>query len=181
MKLSNDSFALFLLCSHLGLPTSPSQNRSALENGTRLNKSSRPTHSTWRSCRVQARRRSSRLFRLRTTKPRGLPGCWTRSGVIEQELERLSELGIWVITRFDEDYPPRFNRAVERLRPRSSSTAQGAPRLLNRRGLAVVGSRNIDQRGVALTEFIATHAPRRSSRFIQAAREAWIKRRWVRR
>jgi len=31
-----------------------------------------------------------------------------RSGVIEQELERLSELGIWVITRFDEDYPPRF-------------------------------------------------------------------------
>jgi predicted Rossmann fold nucleotide-binding protein DprA/Smf involved in DNA uptake len=72
---------------------------------------------------------------------------------MEQELERLDDLGIWVLTRFDEDYPPRFS---ERLKGAAPVLLYGAgdARLLNRRGLAVVGSRNIDERGFALTEFI---------------------------
>jgi predicted Rossmann fold nucleotide-binding protein DprA/Smf involved in DNA uptake len=74
-----------------------------------------------------------------------------------QELERLEELGIWVITRFDEAYPPRF---TERLKSAAPLMLYGAgdARLLNRPGLAVVGSRNIDQRGFALTEFMETCA-----------------------
>ncbi len=72
---------------------------------------------------------------------------------MEQELERLAELGIWIVTRFDEDYPPRLTERLKGAAPVILYGIGGA-RLLNRRGLAVVGSRNIDQRGFALTEFI---------------------------
>ena len=36
---------------------------------------------------------------------------------MEQELERLDDLGIWVITRFDEDYPPRFSERLKGAAP----------------------------------------------------------------
>src|SRR6185503_7448959 len=73
--------------------------------------------------------------------------------VLREEIERLTELDIWIITRLDEDFPPRL---TERLKGAAPVILYGAgePQLLNRRGLAVVGSRNIDQRGHALTEFI---------------------------
>jgi DNA processing protein len=76
-----------------------------------------------------------------------------RRSVMEQELDRLADLGIWVITRLDEEFPTRF---IERLKSAAPVMLYGSgdSRLLNRRGLAVVGSRNIDERGFALTEFI---------------------------
>ena len=153
MKPGSDSYALFLLCSHLGIPDdadakplSPKE-WNQLEERLRLN-SVRLTDlpgsnvaeigSTLKATGEEATRLSWLLGRVEA---------------IDQELERLHELGIWVKTRFDDDYPTRF---TERLKGAAPVILYGSGKadLLNRRGLAVVGSRNIDQRGFALTEFI---------------------------
>jgi len=152
MKLSSDSFAMFLLCSHLALPGEAAKPLNAREWGELelklalipLSVSELPgltvdqIKSTLNTEDGQAARLSSLL---------------ARSGVMEEELERLARLGIWVITRFDEDYPSRF---TERLKSSAPVLLYGAgdSRLLTRRGLAVVGSRNVDSRGFSLTEFI---------------------------
>jgi len=152
MKLSNDSFALFLLCSHLGLPDEPvAKPLSARE----WNQVEQKLANSFDIAELPGSSAAQIKSTLQITDDEAARLAWLldRGAVIEQELERLAELGIWIITRFDEDYPPRF---TERLKGAAPVLLYGAgtPRLLNRRGLAVVGSRNIDQRGVALTEFI---------------------------
>jgi DNA processing protein len=153
MKLSNDSFALFLLCSHLGLPDEPDAKPLSAREWNQLE-----SRLAANSCNVAELPGSSAAqikltLQMDDDEAARLAWLLDRSGVMEVELERLAELGIWVITRFDEDYPPRF---TERLKGAAPVLLYGAgdARLLNRRGLAVVGSRNIDQRGFALTEFI---------------------------
>ncbi len=76
-----------------------------------------------------------------------------RSSMLQEELERLETLGIWLITRFDEGYPSRLRERLGRAAPLMLYGA-GEARLLNQRGLAVIGSRNIDARGFELTELV---------------------------
>lgn len=153
MKLGNDSFALFLLCSHLGLPDEPgAKPLSAREWNTLESKLAANSVSVTDLPGSTAEQIKSTL---QTNDDEAARLAWLldRSGTMEEELDRLTELGIWVITRFDEDYPPRL---IERLKGSAPVILYGAgdTRLLNCRGLAVVGSRNIDERGFALTEFI---------------------------
>jgi len=153
MKISEDSLALFLLCRYIGLPDdAPAKPLSArawsqLEtkldiNNVALSKLSGASEEEIKSYIDTDEEESRRLAWL-----------LNRNDALTEELQRLEELGIWVITRFDEEYPLRF---IERLKSAAPPVLYGSgdSRLLNRRGLAVVGSRNIDDRGVELTEFI---------------------------
>jgi predicted Rossmann fold nucleotide-binding protein DprA/Smf involved in DNA uptake len=76
-----------------------------------------------------------------------------RRSTLQQELGRLQALGIWLLTRFDEGYPPRLIERLGRAAPLMLYGA-GEPRLLNKHGLAVIGSRNIDARRFELTELV---------------------------
>ena len=71
-----------------------------------------------------------------------------RGGQLAIELERLATLGIWAITRADPGYPPRLK---ERLKGHAPPAIFGAGPLeaLNRRGIAIVGSRDVDSTGGA--------------------------------
>jgi DNA processing protein len=152
MKLSNDSFALFLLCSHLGLPDEPDAKPLSAREWNQLEQKLANSFNIAELPGSSAAQIKSTL-QMNDDEAARLAWLLDRGGVMEQELERLAELGIWIITRFDEDYPPRFTERLKGAAPVLLYGA-GSARLLNRRGLAVVGSRNIDQRGVALTEFI---------------------------
>jgi predicted Rossmann fold nucleotide-binding protein DprA/Smf involved in DNA uptake len=153
MKLSNDSFALFLLCSHLGLPDEPEAKPLSAREWNQLE--SKLAASSLRVAALAGLPAEQIKSTLQTDDVEAARLAWLldRGNVLEEELARLDGLGISVITRFDEDYPPRF---TERLKSAAPLLLYGAgeARLLNRRGLAVVGSRNIDARGFALTEFI---------------------------
>src|SRR5687768_3394298 len=72
-----------------------------------------------------------------------LVGLFGRRTQLALELERLSRLGIWVSTIGDERYP---HRLLERLGDSSPPVlfGIGEPSLLARDGLAVVGSRDVD-------------------------------------
>lgn len=76
-----------------------------------------------------------------------------RGSLLQRELERLEALGIWLVTRLDEGYPSRLIERLGRAAP-LMLYGSGEARLLNQRGLAVVGSRNIDARGFELTELV---------------------------
>lgn len=77
-----------------------------------------------------------------------------RSGQLGFELERLAMLGIWVRTVVDGDYPTRL---IERLGPDVPPVLFGAgePAMLRRGGVAIVGSRDVDDASVELTRRLA--------------------------
>lgn len=69
-----------------------------------------------------------------------------RGGQLAIELERLSTLGIWALTRIDPLYPSRLK---ERLKGHAPPVlfGGGPPKTLNQRGIAIVGSRDVDATG----------------------------------
>ncbi|MCK4451126.1 MAG: DNA-processing protein DprA, partial [Anaerolineae bacterium] len=66
-----------------------------------------------------------------------------RGGGLAIELERLESLGIWVVTRADAHYPRRLKQRLKHAAPAILFGA-GEQALLGQPGLAVVGSRNVD-------------------------------------
>jgi len=81
-----------------------------------------------------------------------------RGGQLAVELEELGSLGIWVVTRADGTYPARLKQVLKSQSP-SVIFGAGDATLLARDGLAIVGSRNVDEAGA---EF-ALEAGRRSA------------------
>ncbi len=153
MKLNNDSFALFLLCSHLGLPDEPEAKPLSAREWKQLEAKLAANSVSVTELPGLTAEQIKSTFPTANDEAARLAWLLDRSGAMQEEIKRLDDLGIWLITRFDEDYPQRF---TERLKSAAPLLLYGAGdgRLLNRRGLAVVGSRNIDARGFALTEFI---------------------------
>ena len=76
-----------------------------------------------------------------------------RQGQIDIELERLSERGIGILTRVDREYPSRLYNSLKHVAPPVLFTA-GRRGLLDRGGIAAVGSRNIDESGQAFAREI---------------------------
>ncbi|HWN99405.1 MAG TPA: DNA-processing protein DprA [Blastocatellia bacterium] len=153
MKLSDESFPLFLLCSHLGLPDEPDAKPLSAREWNKLEQKLADNSINVAELPGSTAEQIKSNLKTDDDEATRLASLLDRAGELEQELERLAEFGIWVITRVDEAYPPRF---AERLKSAAPVLLYGAgdARLLNRRGLAVVGSRNIDPRGFALTESI---------------------------
>ncbi len=75
-----------------------------------------------------------------------------RGGQLALEIERLGSLGIWIVSRADEDYPPALKRRLGRTAPPLLFGA--GPRLgLQLPAIAIVGSRDVDAEGL---EFAAS-------------------------
>lgn len=153
MKLKHDSFALFLLCSHLGLPDEPNAKPLSAREWNQLEQKVAAISFNVAGLPGLSAEQIKSALQIGEDEAARLAWLLDRSGVMDEEVERLAELGIWILTRFDEDYPARLTERLKGAAPVLLYGA-GSARLLNRRGLAVVGSRNIDQRGFALTEFI---------------------------
>jgi predicted Rossmann fold nucleotide-binding protein DprA/Smf involved in DNA uptake len=67
-----------------------------------------------------------------------------RSGALAMELEALVSRGLWAVTRVDELYPAKLRDALKHQAPTVLFGA-GDIRLLERAGVAIVGSRSIDE------------------------------------
>lgn len=155
MKLSNESFAMFLLCSHLGLPDEPAAKPLSTREWSKLEQELANNAFNAADLPGLTSERINSELKINDAEASRLAWLLGRGDAMEQELERLAELGIWVITRFDEDYPARFTERLKNAGP-LLIYGVGDAGLLHRRGLAVVGSRNIDQRGLTLSEFIGS-------------------------
>lgn len=153
MTLTADSQALLLLCSHLGLPSGANFAPLTLKEWNPLAKrlqsvSKRPSDLIGRS----AEELQSDL-ELTVEETDRIARLLERGGAIAAPLERLASLGIFPLTRADADYPARYR---ERLKEGSPAVLfyAGERALLGQPGIAVVGSRNLDEAGKACAEFV---------------------------
>jgi DNA processing protein len=80
-----------------------------------------------------------------------------RSGRLALELEGLFSRGMWAVTRVDERYPQKLRDTLKHQAPTVLFGA-GDLQLLGRGGIAVVGSRNIDEAGTAFAQEVGRKA-----------------------
>ena len=154
MDLTADSQAILLLCSRLALSKEPEFKPLTLRE--------------WNSL-------ARKILDSSLSSPSGLLGLSTdrlkaglnlsdsqvervlrlleRGGGLAIELERLESLGIWVVTRADKRYPQRLRKRLRHSAPAVLFGA-GERELLGQPGLAVVGSRHVDDHGKECAEFI---------------------------
>jgi predicted Rossmann fold nucleotide-binding protein DprA/Smf involved in DNA uptake len=77
-----------------------------------------------------------------------------RSMALAVALEKWNSAGIWILTRADSRYPERLHRRLGNNRP-PVLFGVGNQSLLDKGGLAIVGSRNVDNEDLAYTERVA--------------------------
>ncbi len=153
MILSPDSQVMLLLCSRLGLPSDPDTAPFTLRDWNPLARklqtsSLRPgalLDLSEQDLAIQlsvSSEEASRITRL-----------LERRGSLAIELERLESLGIRVLTRADENYPLRYRQRLKDVAPTVLFYA-GNRDLLGQPGIAVVGSRNVDQVGQDCAAYI---------------------------
>ncbi len=157
MTVSDDSFALLLLCSHLGMPADrPAALRllSPTEQAPLLERYGAHLQGLGEVLRGRIPPELERLGAERV----GL--LLARGGQLAVELESLEAVGVWALTRADEGYPGRL---AERLAAAAPPVLFGAGpmALLGSDGVAVAGSRDLDPGGAAFCREVGALAAQR--------------------
>jgi len=151
MKLSPDSLTLLLLCSHLALPegVSPLTLREWNPLVRKLQ--------TLNLCPADLRGTSTADLQTRFAFSGDETAHYItlleRENNLTRELNRLSALGIYPLTRSDSDYPQRYRQRLKDSAPPVLFYA-GEKALLGQPGIAVVGSRHLDDAGQECARFV---------------------------
>jgi predicted Rossmann fold nucleotide-binding protein DprA/Smf involved in DNA uptake len=153
MMVSPDSRALLLLCSHLGLQAEPEIEPLKLREWNAIalklqSLSLRPANlAGWSASELETQ------LSLAGTEAARLARLMERSDALMVALERLESLGIRPLTRADEDYPQKYRQRLKDAAPPILFFA-GNKDLLGQPGIAVVGSRRLDEAGQASAGFV---------------------------
>jgi DNA processing protein len=153
MQISDDSLAMIMLCSHLGTPPKPDPSPLTLRNWNPIAKKlsaagMRPSDLLGKTVpEVEV------LLGIPNQEANRITTLLGRGGSIAIELERLSSLGIWVKTRADDVYPEKYRDRLKDAAP-AVIFGVGDQDLPGDPGIAVVGSRNVDQAGQRFAEFV---------------------------
>jgi predicted Rossmann fold nucleotide-binding protein DprA/Smf involved in DNA uptake len=154
--LAPDAPAIILLCTSLGAEAGSGLRPLGPATWSRLDESlRRQSFQGARNLIGLAADEIARSLGIEEEVAAGYVRLLSRSAQLAFELDRLRSRGIWVVTIADDAYP-----AV--LRDRLTSGAppvlfgSGPAALLNGGGVAIVGSRDVDEAAVAFTERLAT-------------------------
>jgi predicted Rossmann fold nucleotide-binding protein DprA/Smf involved in DNA uptake len=148
--LSKDGEAVLALCSSLGLTEPGNRDETEPFKLSEWNQLSRQIEkSALKRPSGLAGRTASELtaqLGISSEEAERIVRLLERSGGLSLVLERLASQGVWAVTRVDEAYPAKLRDTLKEKAP-SVLFGSGDVRLLQRPGLAVVGSRNIDAAG----------------------------------
>jgi predicted Rossmann fold nucleotide-binding protein DprA/Smf involved in DNA uptake len=164
VQLTDDSMAVVMLCSRLGLsdgsesPVWPLTLREWNALARRIHESelSRPGALLGTSAATL-----SKHLAIAEAEAERIATLLDRGGVIAMELEQLSASGIWCVTRIDDSYPVRLKNSLKHQAPPVLFGA-GELSILSRPAIAIVGSRNIDDEGATFARRlgeICAHSP----------------------
>jgi predicted Rossmann fold nucleotide-binding protein DprA/Smf involved in DNA uptake len=88
---------------------------------------------------------------LATAEAERIVGLLARGGTLALELEHLAASGVWCVTRIDDAYPVRLRNSLKHQAPAVLFGA-GDLNILQRPAIAIVGSRNLDERGIEFAQ-----------------------------
>lgn len=154
MELTADSQAILLLCSRLGLSSDSGLKPLTLREWNTLARKllASDLGTPGKMLGLSAEELATALD-VPGPEARRLAQLLGRGGGLAIELERLESIGIRVLTRADAHYPRRLKQRLKHSAPAILFGA-GEQALLGQPGMAVVGSRNVDDRGKACADFI---------------------------
>lgn len=159
--LSDDGQTMLLLCTSLALPAtaketdlSPLKLSEWNELERKIRGSSFKTPATLQGCSAVD---LAKTLALPTDEAEQIAMLLEFSTQLSVELQNLFERGLWVVTRADELYPAHLRDTLKHQAPTVLFGA-GNIRLLQRAGVAVVGSRNIDEAGAAFARELGAKA-----------------------
>ncbi|WP_066320525.1 DNA-processing protein DprA [Bacillus sp. FJAT-29814] len=160
--ITEDSYAILLLCSALGLKGENTSNKShekykPFSQKEWLNLTQRIIKS--------GLERPSALFKLTAGEIRDylyLPEetanrisyLLNRTTSLTMELEKLSNMGIWVTTRAESNYPTKYKKRLKADSP-TILYGSGDISLVGTDGIGIVGSRDVDEPGQIFTSKLA--------------------------
>jgi predicted Rossmann fold nucleotide-binding protein DprA/Smf involved in DNA uptake len=150
--MNPDSLAILLLCSQLGLNDDvikPLTLREWNPLARKLKAASLRPSDLLQQSEPDLRSRLALETELLTR----ILQLVSRSDELQIELERLAFFGIFPITRADKDYPERYRQRLKESAPAILFYA-GEKALLGQPGIAVVGSRHLDEAGQDCARFV---------------------------
>lgn len=153
MILSPDSQVVLLLCSHLGLSSDPDTAPFTLRDWNPLARKFQTSSLRPGALLDLSEQDLASQLDLSSEEAGRISRLLERRGSLAIELERLESLGIRVLTRADENYPLRYRQRLKDAAPAVLFYA-GNRELLGQPGIAVVGSRNVDQVGQDCAAYI---------------------------
>ena len=159
--LSDDGLVLMALCSAFALPEGAAADGTAPFTLSEWNKLARQIHdSPLKQPAALQGRTAADLARELAIPPddaERIVRLLDRSGRLALELEGLFSRGLWAVTRADEQYPAKLRDTLKHQAPTVLFGA-GSLQLLRRGGIAVIGSRNIDEAGTAFAQEVGRKA-----------------------
>ncbi len=153
MTITLDSQVLILLCARLGLSSSEEFEPLTLKNWNPLAKKLQSLSMRPANLLELSTEELKNQLGLMEEEAKRISFQLQRSGSLAIELERQESLGIHVLTRADADYPVRYRQRLKDSAP-TILFYSGEIELLGQPGIAVVGSRQLDEAGRACAEFI---------------------------
>jgi len=157
--LSDDGQAMVALCSALALPkdegaadTFKLSEWNDLERRIQDSPLKRPAELQGRTAQE-----ISKALSVALDQAERIVRLLERSARLALELEGLFSRGIWAVTRVDEQYPAKLRDTLKHQAPTVLFGA-GEIGLLRRGGIAVVGSRNIDETGTSFAKEVGRKA-----------------------
>lgn len=159
--LGDDGQAMLLLCSSLALPPTAAEMDLSPLKLSEWNQLERKVLASSLKIPAALQGRSADELAKTLALPNDEAERITRllefAGQLSVELQNLFERGLWTVTRADELYPPHLRDTLKHQAP-SVLFGAGDIRLLQRAGVAVVGSRNIDEAGAAFAREVGAKA-----------------------
>lgn len=153
MIISPDSQAMLLLCSQIGLTIDTELKPLTLREWNPLAR--KLSLLSWRPGDLLGLEANDLQKHLEISEENAkrFSKLLMRGGGLAIDLERLANLGIHPLTRVETDYPQRYR---DRLKDSAPAVLfySGNKELLGQPGLAVVGSRNLDDVGRSCAEFV---------------------------
>src|SRR6266542_2765516 len=148
--LNDDGHVLLALCSAFGLPDNAEAEGLTPFKLAEWNQLSRKiaASSLKQPAALQGQNADALARELAVAPNEGLriARLLDRAGRLAPELENLFSRGMWVVTRLDERYPAKLRDTLKHQAPTVLFGA-GEIHFLSRAGIAVIGSRNIDEAG----------------------------------
>jgi len=152
MTLSQDSLVLLLLCSQLGLNDDSIKPLTLREWNPLARKMQAASLRPADFLGLSVEDSQTRLD-LSTEHATRIKQLIDRTNDLQHELNRLASLGIYPLTRVDSDYPERYRQRLKDSAPTVLFYA-GEKALLGQPGIAVVGSRHLDEAGQECARFV---------------------------